>query len=140
MTLVVDASVAIKWFAVEEGSDRALELANREARLAAPAIILVEVANTLWRKHRAGLFSAEDAAFARTSLPRYFGDLIEDAQLVDDAWSMAAELGHPIYDCLYLACARRAGTVLVTSDRRLILRLAGTSYAPLAIALADWRG
>jgi predicted nucleic acid-binding protein len=140
MAIVIDASVATKWFVVEDESDRALELARREPFLMAPAIILVEVANTLWKKHRAGLFGADDAAFARSSLPRYFGELIDDAQLLDDAWAMAVALGHPIYDCLYLACAQRAGTVVITSDRRLILRLAGTSYAPLAIALADWRG
>jgi predicted nucleic acid-binding protein len=31
---------------------------------------------------------------------------------------LAGELGHPIYDCLYLALAIREGTYVVTADSR----------------------
>jgi len=37
---------------------------------------------------------------------------------VAPALRLALELGHPIYDCLYLATAIRHGTYVVTADRR----------------------
>jgi predicted nucleic acid-binding protein len=30
----------------------------------------------------------------------------------------SVELGHPVYDCLYLACAESADAILVTADDR----------------------
>ncbi|UKJ74068.1 type II toxin-antitoxin system VapC family toxin [Azospirillum brasilense] len=39
---------------------------------------------------------------------------------MDDAQVLALEFGHPVYDCLYLALARRLGIPVVTADRRFI--------------------
>jgi predicted nucleic acid-binding protein len=37
-------------------------------------------------------------------------------------------LRHPVYDCFYLALAEREDATLVTADRRLIGRLAGSRW------------
>jgi predicted nucleic acid-binding protein len=47
---------------------------------------------------------------------------------------LALELPHPVYDCLYLALARRLGTSCITADRKLL----SVAPAGLAVALADW--
>ena len=39
--------------------------------------------------------------------------------LLRDATETALRIGHPVYDSLYIACARLTGSVLVTADRRL---------------------
>jgi predicted nucleic acid-binding protein len=48
---VIDASVAIKWFSEEEGSDRALAVRNdhidRRKTLVAPDLLVYEIANAL---------------------------------------------------------------------------------------------
>jgi predicted nucleic acid-binding protein len=44
MTLVVDASVAFKWFAQEDGTDRALAFLERGEPIVAPGLILAEYA------------------------------------------------------------------------------------------------
>jgi hypothetical protein len=49
MTLVVDASIATKWFVEEAGREQALQIldwANRHA----PDLIVAEVANVVWTK------------------------------------------------------------------------------------------
>ena len=47
-------------------------------------------------------------------------DVIEpDRQLQAEALALACHLDHPVYDCLYLALARREAAVLVTADQRL---------------------
>ncbi len=47
MTVVIDASVALKWVIEEDGSEAARELLRAEAP-AAPDLMIVECANVLW--------------------------------------------------------------------------------------------
>ena len=53
-----------------------------------------------------------------------------DVALLDSAVSIAQRLGHPIYDCLYLALCRREEALLATFDARL-MRLAEALAIPL---------
>jgi predicted nucleic acid-binding protein len=43
--------------------------------------------------------------------------------------TLAFELDHPVYDCLYLACAMREKTTLITADQRLYRVVGGTRLA-----------
>ena len=49
MTLVVDASVAVKWFVEEDGRQQALQILDLDER-EAPDLIIAEVANVIWKK------------------------------------------------------------------------------------------
>ena len=42
-----------------------------------------------------------------------------DRHLQAEALALAIHLQHPVYDCLYLALARREAATLITTDRRL---------------------
>ena len=47
-------------------------------------------------------------------------DVIEpDRHLQVEALALACHLDHPVYDCLYLALARREAAALLTADQRL---------------------
>ena len=48
-TLVIDASVAVKWVVEENGTPEVLALRQR-ARLIAPELLVAECANILWKK------------------------------------------------------------------------------------------
>jgi predicted nucleic acid-binding protein len=52
--------------------------------------------------------------------------------LLAAAVEVGVDLGHPVYDCLYLALARELGTQVVTDDRRLLARLAASGRPDLA--------
>jgi predicted nucleic acid-binding protein len=132
MTLVVDASIAAKWFVEEDGREQALrvlDLSDREA----PDLIVAEVANVIWKKTLRGQVTDTQARAICAALPRYFETLHASEALVEGAIGIGLALRHPIYDCLYLACAMRLGTRLVTADRRLIAALADTDLATLAV-------
>lgn len=52
MTVVVDASVALKWFVNEERSDLAVGLLNSGEPMMAPDLVLAEVCNAAWKSLR----------------------------------------------------------------------------------------
>ncbi len=116
--IVIDASVAVKWFVPETDSTAARALYTEE--LWAPAIWLSEVANALWHHVRVGELSA---AQAKMLLPRFRRAPITPVALdvhIERAFSLANEIPHAIYDCLYLALAIEEGTHLITADARFV--------------------
>ena len=122
MSWVVDASVAVKWVIPEALSDAADRVRDGEDDILAPDLLLVEVANALWRKTTAKEISPReaDAAF---DLVRGSGiDLHPTGPLLSRAMDVARRLGHPVYDCVYLALAEREHAAFVTADHRLLRR------------------
>ncbi len=41
------------------------------------------------------------------------------ADLIERAAQLAVQINHPVYDCLYLACAEATDSILITADQRL---------------------
>jgi predicted nucleic acid-binding protein len=132
MTVVVDTSVAVKWFIRETGREQALNVLAQPERHA-PDLILAEVGNVAWKKAMRGEVTSDQARFICAALRRYFVVLHRSEGLIGRAIDIALQLRHPIYDCLYLACAERVGTRLVTADERLLAALDGTALASLAV-------
>jgi predicted nucleic acid-binding protein len=74
-------------------------------------------------------------ARAAARLPLAFDRLIPLAPLALRAVAISRDLDDPAYDCFYLALAEDQHATLVTADGRLLNRLRGTPWAPLAVAL-----
>lgn len=116
MSVVIDASVALKWVLNEPGSDAADALLNED--LVAPSLWLLEAANALWRRNQRRELTAEEASIRLLEL---LNAPVAVTAIEDDlpaALELATLLGHPVYDCLYLAAAQRADTHVVTADQR----------------------
>ena len=67
--LVIDASVALKWFAKEEGHAEARAIVASDERLIAPDLVVVEAVNGAWSKWRRGELDAADVARVAQALP-----------------------------------------------------------------------
>lgn len=135
MALIVDASVAIKWFIDEPGSDTARRLWQEEPNLLAPDLIVPEVCNAAWRKVRLG---QSDPAQAREIAVRLRHGVLEvrpTSTLASRAVELALELEHPVCDCFYLALVEMEKSTMVTADRRLVGRLRKTAWAAVVRAL-----
>ena len=128
MTLIVDASVAIKWVISEAGSDRAAALFDSDA-LAAPSFWLVEAANALWKHWRRKMLSGEEVRERIRALAALPIESIEDGALVDTAVGFSIGIDHPVYDCHYLAAAVLRNTALVTADALFFAKVSGSPFA-----------
>lgn len=120
MTLVVDASVAVKWVLDEPATERAVALRVSDEDLIAPSLVHVEIGSALWRASLRGDITAPEAARALNAALAHYAHIVLLAELADTALELAIELRHPIYDCFYLALAQRERCALVTADRRLL--------------------
>ena len=88
-------------------------------------------------------FSTITPAHARAflgSLPLWFESLAAAAELHQPAFEMAHELGHPDYDCLYLAPAEREQSRVVTAERTFAERVAGSRWGSLIEHLSHGGG
>ena len=126
--LVLDASVAVKWLVPEENRTEARALLDPDLVLAAPSLIVSEVATGVSRKARLKQISHADATRALAFWLATFstGDalvLYADRDLLADALSLSLELDHQLPDCIYLALARRLDAPLVTADEKLIRKV-----------------
>lgn len=114
--LVIDACIAIKWVVEEQGTSEALAL--RRNRLFAPDLLIAECANVLWLKVRRNELSTEEARLSARLLRHADIELMPMRPLLETATELALALGHPAYDCMYLALAESLSCDLATADRR----------------------
>jgi predicted nucleic acid-binding protein len=139
MTLVVDASVALTWFLSEEPhASRALTIAQDEPALIAPDFLIAEVCDAAWRSVKLGRLSQPQADAIAANLPHFFEALVSTTRLAPRAVAIAAQLDHPVYDCLYLALAEMERTRLVTADAHLVGKVRATPWAQWTINLSKY--
>jgi len=116
MTLVVDASVAIKWMVVEAGNDAARGLFDLPDPLIAPDWLLIEAASTFWKKMKNSELLFIHAERHLEDLPHFFSRIFPSDALIRDAFRLSYAMRHSVYDCLYLALAKREQCRVVTAD------------------------
>lgn len=120
--VVVDASVAVKWFITEDGWEPAHALAASNASLIAPEFILAELASVAAKRLRRGDIGQVLAEEMVAAAPEFFTELAPLTGLRSRAFRLAAAHGLSVYDGLYVALADQREATLVTADRRLIAR------------------
>ena len=117
--LVIDASVAVKWFIAEDRSDEALRILNAEADLIAPSSILYEIFHALWDAARRRRLPPQRIAELADAVPTPFAVLTPIEHLYAPAAAIARSHPLAIYDCAYLALAQREHAELITADERM---------------------
>ena len=135
MTIVVDASVALRWCFELNGSDRAEELLRSDDHLIAPDLLIAEITNAAWKFVIFDNTRAESVISAVREVAKAFEELVPTSVLKDRALAIAIALRHPAYDCFYLALAERSASQLITADDRLIRRCVDTPFERLVRSL-----
>lgn len=138
--LVVDTSVAIKWYVPEPGAHRALELLSSDNHLIAPDLLVCEFGNVLWNKVRRGeLTSTEATDIARALVTACPVTLRASLACSVAALDIALHLGRSVYDALYISLAVAEGGIYVTADERLVNALIASDLAPYVRSLGSER-
>jgi len=119
LTIIVDASVALKWVLDEEGSQAARALVVSES-LAAPDLLFIECAKVLWVKARRGNISAADAKAAYAAIEATPIRPVPAHLYAAAALSIAFDLDQTAYDSLYLAIALAERATLISADAAFI--------------------
>jgi predicted nucleic acid-binding protein len=120
MTIVIDASVAVKWVLPEPGSAAAASLREQDVNLIAPSLIAAEIGNAIWKVVRKGIVAQLDALDGLQAGLSALQSLVPIEDLLARAITLAITFHHPIYDCFYLALAEHEGSLLVTADEDMI--------------------
>lgn len=122
-TLVIDSSVAVKWFKpdaeklVAEALDLLREHRDGLVLLAAPVHLKLEVLNALW-SHRLGESQLRQAAADLDDFSLMWFEA--DSELLDSAASIAAAHRLTVYDALFAALTLRLDAELVTVDQVIV--------------------
>ena len=120
--IVVDASVAVKWFLKEPFSDEARAVVHEDAVRAAPEHILAEVGQVLLKAVRARNIWSDHAQKA-LDLLTHLVQLLPTRELAGPAIKVAMQVGCTNYDALYVVAAEGLGATLVTADAKLVEQL-----------------
>jgi predicted nucleic acid-binding protein len=129
--VVVDASVAVKWFLrgnSESLMGEALALLDaydqQKMQIVVPDLFSVEITSAIWKAVRLGrIVRAIGEQAVKLLLEREF-PTVPSVKLLNQAFQIATDNGRTVYDCLYVALAAQTNTQLITADERLANALA----------------
>lgn len=137
--IVIDASVAVKWFVPESEHDLALSVLGSGQRLVAPELVVSETMHVLRKKIRSGDVREEQFLRAAAELPRDFDDLVPVVRITDEASRLSLKLDHGFYDCVYLALAMTSGAEFLTADEAFVRKIDQAGFRGIARRLGDWK-
>lgn len=136
-SIIVDASVAIKWFVPEIHAIAAVGLLDKKIKLLAPDLIFAEVGNILWKKWRLKELTIDIANAILNDFKRVPFEVHEHEGLLNTAWHIATTYNCTVYDSLYVALAEIENGLLVTADSALYKTLKKTSLGKVLLWVED---
>ena len=140
MIVVIDASVAAKWFFNEEHSDAALSLLGNPFELNAPDFLHLEMESLLCKRNRRKELSITEALEIDEEIRSMPISSHLSIELQDRAFEMALETRTTIYDCLYLALAEALDGRLVTADAKFFRSLQSSPLRDRMLWVEDLKG
>lgn len=121
---VVDASVAVKWFNMEEYSESAERLKDKHVKaqvtLVSPTLMVFEVLNALRYNPELG---ASDVKEAFDDLLGIQIKLYPVEEWMSQAVMLAYDYGLTVYDASYVALANHLNCLLYTADSKLLQKI-----------------
>jgi len=132
--LILDASVAVKWFTMEPLRDKALiirdKYVNGELDLEAPSLLYYEVANALRYNPRFGIEEVRSAVRALEDLAITIYDF--KGELASRAVELAYRFGITVYDAAYVALAAIRNATLYTADKEVVMKASSENVKHLS--------
>ncbi len=128
MRYVIDASVAVKWFIWEEGTEEAQYLLDKLSSFYVPDLFLMEIDSILTKKVRKNELTIPDAFQKRRVFRQLPYKLIAYKEIEEFAFRLATEFSITLYDAAYLSTAIDHDAVFYTADKRLVNGMENTPF------------
>jgi predicted nucleic acid-binding protein len=116
---VLNASAVVRLICHDPAAAGWAAQLSQASMVLAPELMLTEVANALWTLRRTGILEEVDPQVLLANARDFVDQFEPDRELQVEALALACHLDHAVYDCLYLALARREAALLLTADQRL---------------------
>ena len=119
MTVIIDSSALVAYLLEESGFEKIRELLSEGVE--GPALLVMEASNAILeasKNKRIGREDANKAIEVMLSLIESNIKIHDEADLVQSAFSMAADHGLTTYDSVYLALAKKLDGSLASRDRK----------------------
>ncbi len=126
--LVIDASVAIKWFIWEEGTEEAHQLLEELNFFWVPALFLMEVDAILSKKVLQGELEITDAFEKRRMFRQLPYMLVPYNEIAEFAFRLSTEFPITLYDAAYLATAVDHKGIFHTADKAVVNGMRNTPF------------
>lgn len=126
LTKIIDASIAVKWFAKEQGWKEALKLKEdyiaRKVNLIIPELLFYELINALKYKaaNKAVIFDAINTLFTMQLRVEALNEILSK-----ELTEIAMQYNISAYDAAYVALAELFDCELITADEKLINKKIG---------------
>jgi len=124
MEIVLDASIAVKWFSVksEDNVEIALEIQKQKIlnklEIIVPDLFFLEIVNAFLARSK---FCVEDIFMIEEALHKMNLEVIyPDHFILNSAIKIAHACDLTIYDSLYIAVAESCETLLLTEDKKIL--------------------
>ena len=134
---VIDASVIAASIFQEELEKCSSALLASDHVQMAPAIIIAEVGDVIWKRFRRQEIREEEADTILTGFFRLPLKITASEKLIESALRIAMQYDRTVYDSLYVALALKTDSTVVTADKRLINALAGSPLEKYVKWLGD---
>jgi predicted nucleic acid-binding protein len=132
LSWVIDASAGVKFYVPEDLTEVAKRLFQSldegEVSLFVPDLFYRECGNIFWkyiRRHGLSIDYARRSLRNLISLPFH---LVSGTDLLPNALDLAIDYDITVYDASYVVLAQDLRFPLITADRKLLRKLAGSSF------------
>ena len=135
LSLVIDASIAVKWFSAldEANVTQAVDILDRRAKgeitLLVPDLLYYEVSNAL--VHKKALSNEKVQLSIAGLFTLGMQTIYTDADLMAMSARLARQFGITVYDACYAALAQKYGCPLVTANPRHQVQTLGCQVIPI---------
>jgi len=119
MTAVIDVSGAMEILLHKEKTDKFYKALQNAGLVIAPDLYISELANTLWKYHKAKTLSKDESSLYMKQGLKMINNFVNSKEIWEEAFFEGINNNHSIYDMFYMVAARRHAGTLITNDSTL---------------------
>jgi predicted nucleic acid-binding protein len=121
MIVVLDSSAAVELVLSRAGAGSIMNVLNNSDYIISADLFIAEINNVFWKYYNYQNLPSEICSTAIEHAVNLVDDFVPAEDIYKEAFFLSCQISHPVYDSMFLVCARRNDAVLLTLDKKLHL-------------------